>query len=174
MLLKIINAKKTLELGVFTGYSLLTTALALQNDGKITAIDTDRDAYETGLPLIRNAGVEHKINFINSNALSVLDEMLTKHDGMELFDFAFVDAHKPNYIHYHERLMKLVKIGGIIAYDNTLWHGSVAVDEEEVPEIFGDGRRAIMDFNTYLASDLRIEISQISIGDGVTLCRRIR
>ncbi|XP_043702574.1 caffeoyl-CoA O-methyltransferase-like isoform X2 [Telopea speciosissima] len=175
MLLKIINPKKTLELGVFTGYSLLATALALPDDGKITAIDTDREAYETGLPLIRKAGVEHKINFINSNATSVLDEMLTNGEhGMELFDFAFVDADKPNYIHYHERLMKLVKIGGVIAYDNTLWHGSVAVDEEEAPEIFRDGRRAIMDLNTYLASDLRIEMSQISIGDGITLCRRIR
>ncbi|XP_043702575.1 caffeoyl-CoA O-methyltransferase-like isoform X3 [Telopea speciosissima] len=133
MLLKIINPKKTLELGVFTGYSLLATALALPDDGK--------------------GGGEH---------------------GMELFDFAFVDADKPNYIHYHERLMKLVKIGGVIAYDNTLWHGSVAVDEEEAPEIFRDGRRAIMDLNTYLASDLRIEMSQISIGDGITLCRRIR
>ncbi|KAJ4959200.1 hypothetical protein NE237_026311 [Protea cynaroides] len=174
MLLKILNPKKTLEVGVFTGYSLLTTALALPNDGKITAIDTDREAYETGLPFIRKAGVEHKINFINSNAISVLDEMLTNFEhGME-FDFAFVDADKENYINYHERLMKLVMIGGLIAYDNTLWHGTVvAVNEEEVPEIFKAARKPIMDFNIYLASDHRIELSQISIGDGVTLCRRI-
>ncbi|KAJ4960531.1 hypothetical protein NE237_020441 [Protea cynaroides] len=171
MLLKIINPKKTLELGVFTGYSLLTTALALPNDGKITAIDKDREAYETGLPFIVKAGVEHKINYINSNAISVLDQMLT--NGDELFDFAFVDADKPNYIHYHERLMKLLKIGGLIAYDNTLWYGSVAVDEEKVHEDLKEYRRVIMNFNTYLASDSRIEISQISIGDGVTLCRRL-
>ncbi|XP_043702578.1 putative caffeoyl-CoA O-methyltransferase At1g67980 isoform X2 [Telopea speciosissima] len=176
MLLKIINAKKALELGVFTGYSLLTTALALPDDGKVTAIDPDREAYETGLPLIRKAGVEHKINFINSNALSVLDEMLDNggEHGMEYFDFAFVDADKPNYINYHKRLMKIVKIGGLIAYDNTLWNGSVAVDEEDAHEFLKDSRRAIMDFNSYLASDPHIEISQISIGDGVTLCRRIR
>ncbi|XP_043715794.1 putative caffeoyl-CoA O-methyltransferase At1g67980 isoform X1 [Telopea speciosissima] len=173
MLLKIINAKNTLELGVFTGYSLLTTALALPNDAKITAIDKDREAYETGLPFIRKAGVKHKINFINSNALTVLDEMLNN-NGMELFDFAFVDADKPNYIHYHERLMKLVKIGGVIAYDNTLWYGSVAVDEEKTHEKGKTYRRAIMDLNTYLASDPNIELSQISIGDGVTLCRRLR
>ncbi|XP_042515488.1 putative caffeoyl-CoA O-methyltransferase At1g67980 [Macadamia integrifolia] len=181
MLLKIMNAKNTLEIGVFTGYSLLLTALALPNDGKITAIDKNREAYETGLPFIQKAGVEHKINFINSNALSVLDEMLnTNNDevtGMQLFDFAFVDADKPNYINYHERLMKLVKIGGIIAYDNTLWYGSVAVDEEDVDdsnEIFKKFRKAIVDLNTFLASDPRIELSQVSIGDGITLCRRIR
>ncbi|KAJ4958941.1 hypothetical protein NE237_026052 [Protea cynaroides] len=174
MLLKILNPNKTLEVGVFTGYSLLTTALALPDDGKITAIDTDREAYETGLPFIRKAGVEHKINFINSSAISVLDEMLTDVEhGME-FDFVFVDADKENYMNYHEKLMKLVRIGGLIAYDNTLWHGSVAAKEEEVgPELFKDARRAIMDLNIYLASDHRIEISQISIGDGITLCRRI-
>ncbi|XP_043715798.1 putative caffeoyl-CoA O-methyltransferase At1g67980 isoform X3 [Telopea speciosissima] len=172
MLLKIINAKNTLELGVFTGYSLLTTALALPNDAKITAIDKNREAYETGLPFIQKAGVEHKINFINSNALTVLDEMLTNNE-MELFDFAFVDADKPNYIHYHERLMKLVKIGGVIAYDNTLWYGSVALDEEKTHEKYKNNRKAIMDLNTYLASDPNIELSQISIGDGVTLCRRL-
>ncbi|XP_042513642.1 putative caffeoyl-CoA O-methyltransferase At1g67980 [Macadamia integrifolia] len=181
MLLKIINAKNTLELGVFTGYSLLVTALALPSDGKITAIDRNREAYETGLPFIRKAGVEHKINFINSNVLPVLDEMLTttnddddKVNGMELFDFAFVDVDKPNYINYHERLMKLVKIGGLIAYDNTLWDGSVAIDEEEVHENLKVNRKAVMDLNTFLASDPRIELSQISIGDGVTLCRRLR
>ncbi|XP_042514043.1 putative caffeoyl-CoA O-methyltransferase At1g67980 [Macadamia integrifolia] len=176
MLLKIINAKNTLELGVFTGYSLLVTALALPSDGKITAIDINREAYETGLPFIRKAGVEHKINFINSNALPILDEMLTTTnvDGMELFDFAFVDADKPNFINYHERLLKLIKIGGLIAYDNTLWYGTVAVDEEEVQEDMKDYRRAILGLNAFLASDPRIELSQISIGDGVTLCRRIR
>ncbi|KAJ4960825.1 hypothetical protein NE237_020735 [Protea cynaroides] len=185
MLLRIRNPEKTLELGVFTGYSLLNTALALPTAGKlgnqimgrltirfqITAIDKDREAHETGLPFIVKAGAEHKINYINSNAISVLEQMLT--NGDELFDFAFVEADKPNYIHYHERLMKLVKIGGLIAYDYTLWYGSVAVDEEKVHEDLKEDRSVIMNLNTYLASDSRIEISQISIGDCVTLCRRL-
>lgn len=178
ILLKLMNAKKTLEIGVFTGYSLLTTALALPDDGKIIAIDPSREAYEVGLPFIREAGVEHKINYIESAALPVLDELLKKG---EQFDFVFVDADKPNYKNYHEKLLKLVKLGGAIAYDNTLWLGSVADKEEDVKSVaetfnleeFISSRRAIIELNSSLASDPRIEISQISIGDGVTLCRRI-
>ncbi|XP_028106492.1 putative caffeoyl-CoA O-methyltransferase At1g67980 isoform X3 [Camellia sinensis] len=130
MLLKLMNAKKTLEIGVFTGYSLLTTALALPHDGQ-----------------------EGKLK-------------------ME-FDFVFVDADKPNYINYHEQAIKLVKVGGVIAYDNTLWYGSVVSNEEEVPERLRASQKPIIELNKYLASDPRIEIAQISIGDGVTLCRRV-
>ncbi|XP_059659161.1 caffeoyl-CoA O-methyltransferase-like [Cornus florida] len=172
MLLKIMNAKRTLEIGVFTGYSLLTTALALPHDGQIIAIDPDREAYEIGLPFIKKAGVEHKINFIESDATSVLNEMLSNNEMM--FDFVFVDADKPNYIRYHEQVMKLVKIGGVIAYDNTLWYSTVACHENEVTDQrIRDNRKAIIHLNNFLVSDARIEISQVSIGDGVTLCRRI-
>ncbi|GFZ21148.1 S-adenosyl-L-methionine-dependent methyltransferases superfamily protein [Actinidia rufa] len=114
MLLKISNAKRTLELGVFTGYSLLVTALALPNDGKAR------------LPFIRKAGVEHKIDFIQSDAIAVLNNLLTNEKQQGAFDFAFVDADKGNNINYHEAILKLVKIGGVIAYDNTLWGGRVA------------------------------------------------
>ncbi|KAK1418596.1 hypothetical protein QVD17_27741 [Tagetes erecta] len=76
MLLKITNAKRTIEVGVFTGYSLLLTALTIPDDGKIVAIDIDRKAYEVGLPVIQKAGVEHKIEFIELKALSALDKML--------------------------------------------------------------------------------------------------
>ncbi|XP_052204821.1 caffeoyl-CoA O-methyltransferase-like isoform X6 [Diospyros lotus] len=172
MLLKLMNAKRTLEIGVFTGYSLLTTALALPDDGQIVAIDPNREAYEVGLPFIQKAGVEHKVNFIQSEANPVLNEML-RNDKREMdFDFAFVDADKSNYIQYHEKLIELVKVGGIIAYDNTLWYSSVASEEEEVPEHLRDSRRAIIELNNQLALDPRVEIAQISIGDGVTLCRR--
>ncbi|PRQ21171.1 putative flavonoid 3',5'-methyltransferase [Rosa chinensis] len=125
VLLKI-NAKKILELGVFTGYSLLTTALALPADGKITAIDPDKEAYEVGLPFIQKAGVEHKIDFFHSDAFSVLKDLINNGKEEGSFDFAFVDADKENYINYHKLLVKLVKVGGIIAYDNTQWFGSVA------------------------------------------------
>ncbi|XP_052204822.1 putative caffeoyl-CoA O-methyltransferase At1g67980 isoform X7 [Diospyros lotus] len=173
MLLKLMNAKRTLEIGVFTGYSLLTTALALPDDGQIVAIDPDREAYEVGLPFIQKAGVEHKINFIQSDALSVLDEMLRNDKNKMAFDFVFVDADKDNYINYHEKAIQMVKIGGVIAYDNTLWFSTVASEEEDVPEFFRPYRKAIIDLNKRLASDHRVEIVQISIGDGVTLCRRI-
>ncbi|KAK9120082.1 hypothetical protein Scep_018175 [Stephania cephalantha] len=171
MLVKLTNAKKTLEVGVFTGYSLLSTALALPEEGQVTAIDLDGEAYEkVGLQFIREAGVEHKINFIQSDAMSALNEILNKG---EQFDFVFVDADKPNYIKYHEILVKLVKVGGVIGYDNTLWFGSVALPDEEVPEYLLVNRNALKELNNYLASDTRFEISQVPIGDGLTLCRRV-
>ena len=90
------------------------------------------------------------------------------------FDFAFVDADKEGYIKYHELLLKLVKIGGIIAYDNTLWFGSVAEPEEDKMEEFLKlGKKCLTELNSFLATDPRIESSLVSIGDGLTLCRRI-
>ncbi|KNA05927.1 hypothetical protein SOVF_185800 [Spinacia oleracea] len=179
LLLKLINAKNTLEIGVFTGYSLLATALALPEDGKVLAVDPDREAYEVGLPAIKKAGVEHKIDFVEGSATPFLNDLVNK--GKEgIFDFAFVDADKENYINYHEPLLKLVKVGGTIAYDNTLWFGSVAYAEDD--EIFKNdpvmgfvkknGYEAIRKLNTFLANDPRIESSLLSIGDGITLCRR--
>ncbi|CAN6851680.1 unnamed protein product [Brassica oleracea] len=170
MLLKIINAKNTLELGVFTGYSLLTTALALPEDGRITAIDIDKKAYEVGLEFMKKAGVDHKINFIYCDGMEVLDKLVN--DNQE-FDFIFADADKPNYVNFLERFLKLVKVGGIIAFDNTLWFSFVVEEEESVPEFMRESRAALIEFNKKLAFDPRVEISQISVGDGVTLCRRL-
>ncbi|KAM6562522.1 hypothetical protein CsatB_022520 [Cannabis sativa] len=175
--LKVMNAKKTIEVGVFTGYSLLTTALALPHDAKITAIDPDREAYEVGLPFIQKAGVDQKINFIESAASSVLDNLINDEKEVESYDFAFVDANKDGYIKYHEQLVKLIKIGGVIAYDNTLWFGCVALSDEEEIIIKDDflkaNRKIIKEVNTFLANDNRFEISLVSIGDGLTICRRL-
>ena len=99
--------------------------------------------------------------------------MLMQEASEATFDFAFVDADKPSYIQYHEQLIKLVKIGGIIAYDNTLYGGYVVSEEIEMHERSTVNRKAIIQFNNYIASDPRVEISQVPIGDGVTLCRRI-
>uniref|UniRef100_A0A7N0RJH5 Caffeoyl-CoA O-methyltransferase n=1 Tax=Kalanchoe fedtschenkoi TaxID=63787 RepID=A0A7N0RJH5_KALFE len=172
MLLKIMNAKKTMEIGVFTGYSLLTTALALPEDGQAVAIDPDRQAYEIGLPFIQKAGVEHKINFIHSDAKPVIDEMVAS-GKTGCMDFVFVDAYKDWYQAYHEKITKLVKVGGIIAYDNTLLFGTVAMDESEVPEGRRASRQTTMEFNKFLISDPHVEVCQLSIGDGVALCRRL-
>ncbi|XP_015894357.1 flavonoid 3',5'-methyltransferase isoform X3 [Ziziphus jujuba] len=174
MLLKIMNAKNTLELGVFTGYSLLATALALPADAKITAIDPDREAYEVGLPFIQKAGVQNKINFIQSDAISVLNDLIDNQGKEGTFDFAFVDANKEEYMKYHELLIKLVRIGGIIAYDNTLWFGTVALDCEDQVEVdFRESRKHILELNSFLAADCRVESCLVSIGDGLTLCRRL-
>lgn len=93
-------------------------------------------------------------------------------------DFAFVDADKGNYKNYHERLMKLLKVGGVVVYDNTLWHGTVALPEDLVEELV-DGeykkemRKHIMELNKYLATDSRVQICVAPLGDGITICRRI-
>ncbi|MQL75458.1 hypothetical protein Taro_007801 [Colocasia esculenta] len=171
--LKVLNAKKTIEVGVFTGYSLLTTALALPEDGKVTAIDFDKSAYEIGLPFIQKAGVEHKINYIESEALPFVDELSKEESEQGSYDFAFVDADKLNYGEYHERLLKLVRVGGVIAYDNTLWFGSVTPQDPDSTALKDPTRNFLVKFNAFLAGDPRVEITQVSIGDGVTLCRRI-
>ncbi|KAK7251485.1 hypothetical protein RIF29_34734 [Crotalaria pallida] len=173
MLLKLLNAKKTIEVGVFTGYSLLLTALAIPDDGKIIAIDPDRKAFEIGLPFIKNAGVEHKIDFVESPALLVLDKLLEDPANEGTFDFGFIDADKNNYWNYHERLIKLVKIGGIVAYDNTLWGGTVALPEKSVPEPKRECRLSALAFNKAVSNDSRVEIAFVSIGDGMIFCRRV-
>ncbi|KAH9666658.1 Caffeoyl-CoA O-methyltransferase 1 [Citrus sinensis] len=143
MLLKLINAKNTMEIGVYTGYSLLYTALAIPDDGKILAMDINREYYELGLPIIEKAGVAHKIDFREGPALPLLDQMIQD-------------------------------VGGVIGYDNTLWCGSVAVPPDSImDERLRYFRDFVLEFNKAVALDPRIEICQLSIADGVTLCRRI-
>ncbi|KAI5067064.1 hypothetical protein GOP47_0017592 [Adiantum capillus-veneris] len=175
LLLKLINAKNTMELGVYTGYSLLSTALALPDDGKIIAIDINRQNYELGAPVIEKAGLNHKIDFREGLILPQLDDMLLEEKYIDFFDFIFVDADKDNYVNYHERLLKLVKVGGVIGYDNTLWNGSlVAPEDVPYPKYVRHYRPFVLELNQVLAADDRIEISQIPVGDGITLCRRIK
>ncbi|XP_054809544.1 caffeoyl-CoA O-methyltransferase 5-like isoform X1 [Prosopis cineraria] len=212
LLLKLMNAKNTIEIGVFTGYSLLATALALPDDGKvpqyiyiyrfpyddclfsfnflnyyhktmtlvylisdfqILALDVNRADYEFGLPVIEKAGVAHKIDFREGPALPVLDQLLTDENNKGAFDFIFVDADKENYLTYHKRAIELVKVGGLIGYDNTLWNGSVA-DPPEVPQpdYIKKCLGFVLELNKALSLDSRIEICQLPIGDGITLCRR--
>ncbi|XP_075641156.1 putative caffeoyl-CoA O-methyltransferase At4g26220 [Castanea sativa] len=173
MLLKLVNAKKTVEVGVFTGYSLLLTALTIPEDGKIIAIDVNRETFEIGLPIIKKAGVADKIDFIESEALPVLDQLLQNHENEGSFDFAYVDADKVSYWNYHERLMKLLKVNGLVVYDNTLRKGFVAMPEALVPEHRKQDREITIEFNKLLAADPRIQISHASLGDGITICRRL-
>nr|QCY65251.1 caffeyol-CoA O-methyltransferase [Goniophlebium amoenum] len=175
LLMKLINAKNTMELGVYTGYSLLSTALALPDDGKIIAMDINRENYELGAPVIEKAGLSHKVDFREGLILPQLDEMLLEERNLGFFDFIFVDADKDNYVKYHERLIKLVKVGGVIGYDNTLWNGSlVAPEDAPYPKYICHYRPFVLELNRVLAGDKRIEISQVPIGDGLTLCRRIK
>ncbi|RZC51660.1 hypothetical protein C5167_020088 [Papaver somniferum] len=148
LVLKIFNAKKTIEIGVYTGYSLLVTALALPEDGKV--------------------------EFIESIALPVLDKLLEDPKNEGSFDYAFVDADKGNYKNYHERLLKLVRVGGMILYDNTLWSGTVAwEDDSSLDEHMKSVKDVFVDLNKKLASDSRIQILQLPVGDGLTMCMRL-
>ncbi|KAL6644599.1 hypothetical protein ACP70R_016207 [Stipagrostis hirtigluma subsp. patula] len=110
LLLKMIGARNTLEVGVFTGYSLLAAALALPDDGRAVGIDVDRASYELGRPVIESAGVAHKVDFREGDGIAVLDRMLAGGGGGGggTFDFAYVDADKQRYGAYHERMLRLV------------------------------------------------------------------
>ncbi|XP_058735531.1 caffeoyl-CoA O-methyltransferase-like [Vicia villosa] len=174
LLVKLINAKKTMEIGVYTGYSLLSTALALPSDGKVFALDISREYFELGLPMIKKAGVDHKIEFREGHAVDLLDEILQDENNKGTFDFIFVDADKNNYLNYHKKVIELVKIGGLIGYDNTLWSGSVAAPADApMNDLIRSLRDYVIEFNKYIAKDSRVEICQLSVGDGITLCRRI-
>ncbi|XP_020958666.1 caffeoyl-CoA O-methyltransferase 5-like isoform X2 [Arachis ipaensis] len=140
---------------------------------KITAIDIDRKAYEVGLPFIKKAGVEHKIDFIESPALPILDKLLQDPSNLGTYDFAFIDADKWSYVKYHERLINLVKVGGLLVYDDTLLGGYVVWPEEDVEASHRPYRKALIEVNDALATDPRVEIALASVGDGLTICRRI-
>ncbi|TVT96707.1 hypothetical protein EJB05_58064 [Eragrostis curvula] len=177
MLLKMIGTKDTLEVGVFTGYSLLATALALPDDGKVVGVDSNREWYELGRPLIDKAGVADKVDFREGDGIAVLDRMLLLPlAGDGLFDFAYVDADKQRYAAYHERVLRLVRVGGVVAYDNTLWGGSVAMprDTPGSSELDRSVRDILLGFNAAVAADDRVEACLLPIADGVTLCRRVK
>ncbi|KAK3130359.1 hypothetical protein QOZ80_6BG0492500 [Eleusine coracana subsp. coracana] len=176
LLVEMLGAKNAIEVGVFTGYSLLATALALPNDGKIVAIDVNRESYDQiGAPVIEKAGMAHKIDFRVGLALPVLDQLLAEDGNVGRFDFAFVDADKVNFLNYHERLLRLVRVGGLVAYDNTLWSGKVAAppDDETISERDRALATATRKFNAAIAADGRVHVCQLAIADGLTLCRRV-
>jgi predicted O-methyltransferase YrrM len=178
VLLKMIGAKNTIEVGVFTGYSLLSTALALPADGKVVAIDVNREYYELGRPVIEKAGMEHKVDFRVGDGLAVLDGVLAEDGGAKVgtFDFTYAHAYKLQYTGYHERLLRLVRVGGAIAYDNTLWGGSVAMPRDTPGSSEYDRvvRDYMVEFNAAVAADDRVEACVLAIADGVTLCRRVK
>ena len=163
LLVKLMGAKNCLEVGVFTGYSSLAVALALPADGHIVACDISEKWTAMARKYWVEAGVAAKIDLRIGPALSTLDELISS--GMaDSFDFAFIDADKINYLNYYERALTLVRSGGLIAIDNTLWGGQV-VDKKSKSE----DTRAIRQFNERLRSDLRIHLSLLPLGDGLSL-----
>jgi predicted O-methyltransferase YrrM len=168
LLIQLIDAKKTLEIGVFTGYSALWTALALPPDGKIVACDVNADYTTIAQRYWQAAGVAHKIDLHLAPALETLDRLLA--DGQaETFDFAFIDADKENLDNYFERSLQLVRPGGLIAVDNVLWSGRVAD-----PQVQNGSTQAIRAFNQNRYCDQRIILSLVPIADGLTLAFKPR
>ena len=163
LLVRLLGAKKTLEVGVFTGYSALVVALALPEDGKVIACDRDPRFTEMAKPYWEKAGVADKIDLRLAPALETLENLIANGESNS-FDFAFIDADKRNYPNYYEQTLQLVRPGGLIAIDNVLWSGRVADPEDT------DKRTvAIREFNQKLHQDSRIHLSVLAIADGLTL-----
>lgn len=170
MLLSMLDAKKTLDIGVFTGYSALGAALMLPPDGKVIACDvTDKWVNQYGRPVWREAGVETKIDLRIAPATETLEALIAGGEA-GTFDFAFIDADKPNYLRYYEAALQLLRVGGLLAVDNALWGGRVLADEEQMDE----GTLCIHRLNAKAAGDPRVHASLLNLGDGVLLCRRLK
>ncbi len=161
MLVRLIGARRCLEIGTFTGYSSTVVALALPQDGAMVCCDVSVEWTDVARRYWADAGVADKIDLRIGPAIETLE---TLEQGS--FDFAFIDADKPSYDAYYECALKLVRPGGLIAIDNVLWSGRVADGDDQ-----SDETRAIRALNEKVAADERVEVALVPIGDGVTLAR---
>jgi len=165
LLVKLIGARRALEIGVFTGYSALSVALALPADGRILACDISEEYTRIGRPYWERAGVAHKIDLRLAPALETLDAELAA-GAAGRYDFAFIDADKTGYASYVERCLQLLRPGGLIAIDNVLWSGAVTRPARD------EDTRALQALNERLHGDERIDLSMLPVGDGLTLARK--
>jgi predicted O-methyltransferase YrrM len=161
------GARRTLEVGVFTGYSALATALALPPDGQLIALDISAEYTDIARPFWQRAGVADRIQLRLGPALQSLQALIDRGESGK-FDFAFIDADKENYEPYYEGALRLLRSGGVIAVDNVLWDGRV-LD----PAINDSSTVAVRAFNQKIAKDNRVAISMLPIGDGLSLLRKL-
>jgi predicted O-methyltransferase YrrM len=165
MLVRLTGARRAIEVGVFTGYSSLAVVLAMPADGRLLALDVSEEYTAVARRHWQAAGVADRIELVVAPALVTLDARLAAGQAGQ-YDFAFIDADKTGYHAYYERLLKLLRPGGLIVVDNTLWNGEVAnpanVDRDTV---------ALRKFNDALHRDPRIELALLPVGDGLTLAR---
>ncbi|MCZ6804155.1 MAG: class I SAM-dependent methyltransferase [Proteobacteria bacterium] len=162
-LIQILHVKKAIEIGVFTGYSSLSIAMALPEDGHLDACDIDPEMAAIAQQYWEKANVAEKITLRIGPAIDTLDKLIEANQENS-YDFAFIDAHKPEYIEYYERLLRLIKPGGAILVDNVLWSGKPADDEKQDEDTV-----AIRQFNKHLLNDERVFISMLPVADGITL-----
>jgi len=163
LLIKLMRAERALEIGTFTGYSSICIASAMPENGKLICCDISPQWTEMAERYWVLAGLENKIDLYSQPAEQTL-QMLLDRAANGSFDFIFIDADKQNYIKYYEMSLRLLRKGGIMAIDNTLWSGAVADPENTEP-----GTRAIRRFNDMLKVDDRVSQSLLTIGDGLTL-----
>ncbi|MEJ1963503.1 MAG: class I SAM-dependent methyltransferase [Gammaproteobacteria bacterium] len=166
LLAKLLGARRCIEIGTYTGYSALAVAMVLPQDGKLIACDVNDEFTRIGRPFWKEAGVESKIDLRLQPGLTTLDQLL-KEGQQDTFDFAFVDADKPNYIRYYEKLLQLVRPGGLICADNTLGLSGVPIIRQDSVHA-----KAMRDFNEHVHHDERVDLSMTPIGEGLTLLRR--
>lgn len=166
LLVELIGARRTLEVGTYTGYSALAVALSLPPDGQVIACDISDEYTSVGRPYWAEAGVADKIDLRLAPAVETLDTLIAE-GGADSFDFAFIDADKTNYATYYERALVLVRQGGLIAIDNVLWDGAVVDPADESEDTL-----AIRALNAALTDDERVSLSMVPIGDGLTLARK--
>ncbi|AVO60543.1 O-methyltransferase [Pseudomonas chlororaphis] len=166
LLIKLIGARRVLEVGTFTGYSTLSMAAALPEDGQLICCDIPGDYNATARRYWQEAGVAGRIELRLAPALETLAS-IEREEGEAGFDLVFIDADKANYPAYLESALRLLRVGGLAVFDNTLWSGRVL---EENPQ--SEDTRAIQALNRALKDDPRVDLSLLPLGDGLTLCRK--
>jgi predicted O-methyltransferase YrrM len=166
LLVELVGARRAIEVGVFTGYSSLCVARSLPADGQLVACDVSEEFTNVARRYWREAGVESKIDLRLGPALATLNALIAQ-GGRGTYDFAFIDADKSNYDGYYERCLELLRVGGLIAVDNTLWSGAVADPSKQDPDTC-----AIRELNAKITDDPRVTSSLVPIGDGLLLARK--
>lgn len=167
MLIRLMGAHRTLEIGVFTGYSTLAVALVLPEEGQMVVCDTNPEYTDIAREFWRRAGVDGKIDLRLAPALDTVNALVAEGQA-GTFDFVFIDADKENYDAYYEHSLQLLHPGGLIVIDNVLWNGKVAHPAEHDDA----DTRALHQLNRKLLNDERIDLSMLPVGDGLTLARK--
>jgi predicted O-methyltransferase YrrM len=166
LLVRLIGARRCIEIGTYTGYSALAVALALPPDGVLHACDVSREFTSVGEPFWREAGVADRIHLHIQPALQTLEELSVAAGGRRDYDFAFIDADKTSYIAYFEKLLGLIRPGGLIAVDNTL-----GLSHTPVIRLTSRPAEAVKAFNRHVHRDARVDLAMLPLGEGLTLLR---
>ena len=165
LIIKITNIKNCLEIGTFTGFSALTMALALPDDGLVITLDKDQKIINTAINFFKKGNLDKKILPIVAPALDTLKKMIKDN---KIFDLIFIDADKGNYINYFNSSLDLIKSGSIVIVDNVLWHGDAYNKNKNDKQT-----NTIREFNSYVKNDKRVEKFIIPLGDGLMVCRKL-